>query len=249
VIYGLYLSAAGALCESARSDVIANNVANINTAGFKDDLAVIRARSAQAVEKPLPAFATPLDAMGGGALVSETRTRQVQGPLEVTNKPFDLAIDGPGFFQVSDGTSDYYTRTGSFTRDTAGRLVMQDGKTFLTDRGRAIVLPADGDVTVAEDGTISVDGSATGRIELAAFAQPQLLSKVGDNLYVNRGATAAAEGAGRIKQGAIEASNVSPAAELAKMITAQRGYDMNIQLLKLQDQSLSDLISIGRVNI
>lgn len=249
MIYGLYLSAAGAMVESAKHEVIANNLANVNTTGFRQDLAVISARQAEARENPFPAYATPQDNLGGGVLVSETVTRHEQGPLQVTNNPFDLAISGEGFFAVSGGDGAFYTRAGSFTRDTSGRLAMPDGKHFLADRaGRPVLLPTEAaDITVSRDGSITADGAPAGKIDTFAFADTANLSKAGANLFANRGAEPTLAWGGQIVQGATEGSGISPTSELSRMIVAMRSYEANMQMIKMQDQSLSDLISIGRV--
>ena len=251
MIYGLYLSAAGALTESARHSVIANNIANVNTVGFRDDLAVVRARDAEARESAsAAAYATPMDALGGGVLMSETYTSPAAGPIHVTDNPCDFAISGEGYFAVTDGQEVFYTRAGSFTRDTAGRLVTPDGRHFLADAsGKPVMLPLEGTITVARDGTIAVNGAAQGKIELFKFENPRALAKAGDSLYRAVGGTPSSEGAGQITQGALEMSSVSPAAELARMIVASRGYEMNMQLIRMQDQTLTDLIMLGRLSM
>jgi flagellar basal body rod protein FlgG len=249
VIYGLYLSASGALMESARQSVIANNLANVNTTGFRDDLALIQARNAEVNEKGQTAYATPMDAMGGGALLSETYTRTIQGPIQVTDNPFDMAISGPGFFAVSDGTEVEYTRAGAFVRDQEGRLLMPDGTHYLCDQtGNPLIVPTIGKIAVAKDGTISVDGSAIGAISIYKPANPDDFAKTGANLYTNKGPAVSTSGAGQIQQGALEMSTVSPWAEMTKSILAQRSYEMNMQFIKMEDQTLADLISIGRLS-
>ena len=248
MIYGLYLSASGALMESARHSVVANNVANVNTTGFKDDLAIVRARDAEATEEGLFSYATPMDALGGGAILSQTYTRRVQGAIQVTGNPFDMAIDGEGFFPVTDGAQVFYTRAGSFTRDTSGRLAMPDGTYFLADTdGRPILVPLEGEISITGDGTISVDGAVTGKVELVRFDEPGDLDKLGGNLWADRGGAASTANVGRIKHGALEISSVSPAAEMSKMILASRGYEMNMQLIRMQDQTLADLVALARL--
>lgn len=250
MLYGLYVSAAGAVIEDARHDVATNNIANINTPGFRRELALIRAREAEAIEGAVPSFATPLDAAGGGVLISETHTRHAQAPINVTDNPFDLAIDGEGFFEVTDGTNSYFTRAGAFRRDTTGRLAMPDGVHFLADpSGKPLAVPLEGDIAISHDGQMSVDSSPVGRIELKSFSNPNTLVKVGGNRFENRSGSVALAGGGRIKQGALEVSGASPSVELVDSITAMRGYEANMQMIKMQDQTLGDLISLGRVQI
>jgi len=249
VIYGLYLNAAGALAERSRHEVIANNMANVSTPGFKADLAVFRERAAESAEAPFPAYATPLDAIGGGLFVHETHTRHVQGPIEATGCEFDLAISGPGYFPVTDGSRTLYTRAGAFTHDEEGRLVTPDGRHFLADvSGNALIIPAGGEVAVAGDGTVSVDGEPMAKISIFEFDDESLLLKAGTNLYDASGAPRR-PGTGRIRQGALEASAVSAVEEMSNMIMAMRGYEANMQMIRMQDQTLADLMVLGRVNI
>jgi flagellar basal body rod protein FlgG len=236
--------------ESARHAVIANNLANVNTVGFRDDMAVVMARNAEAKEAALPAYSTSMDGIGGGALLSETYTRPVQGTINVTEHALDLAIEGEGFFAVTDGETVTYTRAGSFTRDTAGRLAMPDGKHFLCDlAGSPLTLPLEGEAAIAKDGTVTVNRAVAGKIDIYRFSDPRALAKAGSNLYTSAEAPSAGADAGQIRQGALEMSTVSPTSELAKMIIASRGYEMNMQLIRLQDQTVADLISVGRPSI
>ena len=247
--YGLYLNAAGALAESKRHTIIANNMANVSTPGFKSDMAIFSERAPEAAEAPFPAFATSMDALGGGILVSGTHTRHIQGPIQITDGEFDLAISGKGYFPVSDGTRTLYTRAGAFMHDGDGRLVMPGGRHYLTDiSGKALVIPAGADVHITDDGTVSIDGDAVARVSIVEFDDQSLLTKEGANLY-NAPAALARPGTGRIRQGAIETSAVSAVEEMANMIMAMRSYEANMQMIKMQDQTLADLMTIGRVNI
>ncbi len=251
MIYGLYLSAAGALMESARHSVISNNLANVNTTGFREDLAVVRARDAEALEDRSAApYATPMDLVGGGAILSETYTKAAQGAIHSTGNPFDFAIEGEGFFAVTNGDGVSYTRAGEFVRDTSGRLATADGKHFLADEsGKPITIPLEGEVSVGRDGTISVNGAPAAKIDLFRFDNPRALVKTGANLYRSVGGEGTTQGAGRVVQGSLEASTVSPAAELARMIMASRGYELNMQLIRMQDQTLVDLVALGRLSM
>lgn len=247
--YGLYLNAAGALAESKRHTVIANNMANVSTPGFKPDMVIFRERAPEAVEAPFSAYATSMDAVGGGILIAGTHTRHTQGPIQVTDGTFDLAISGKGYFPVSDGARTFYTRAGAFMQDGEGRLVMPNGRYHLTDpSGKALVIPVGGDVHITDDGTVSIDGDAVARVSIVEFDDESLLAKEGANLYRAPGALAR-PGTGRIRQGAIETSAVSAIEEMVNMIMAMRAYEANMQMIKIQDQTLADLMAVGRVNI
>ncbi|MHC4712573.1 MAG: flagellar hook-basal body protein [Planctomycetota bacterium] len=249
LIYGMYLSAAGALAEDARQSAISNNLANVNTPGFKADLAVFRERAAEAVEDGLWSYATLMDPLGGGVFTPSVHTRHTQGPLRITDDEFDFAIDGKGYFAVTDGVGTYYTRAGAFMRDAKGQLITPDGKYRLAESsGRPVTLPVSGKIVVAGDGAISIGGETVGKLSIFEFEDEGSLAKAGSNLYEARGATPVA-GTGRIEQGALEMSGVSAARELTTMILAHRGYDANMQMIKMQDQTLADLVSIGRVSV
>jgi len=249
MIYGIYLNAAGALGESERHAVISNNMANVSTPGFKADLAVFRERAPEAMEGPFPSYATPMDALSGALQVSGTHTRHIQGPIQVTDGEFDLAISGKGYFPVSDGTRTLYTRAGGFMHDSEGRLVMPDGRHYLADvSGKALVIPAGGEVQIADDGTVSIGGDAVARVSIFEFDDESLLTKEGANLY-DGSAARALPGTGRIRQGAIETSAVSAVEEMANMLMAMRAYEANMQMIKMQDETLASLMTVGRVNI
>jgi len=244
------LSAAGALVENAKNTVITNNIANLNTTGFKNDFAVFRARASESVEDSQPAYATLMDPLGGGVVVSGTYTRHTQGPINVTGNPLDLAINGEGYFAVSDGEDVLLTRAGAFMRDDEGRLVTPDGRHYLSDlSGTALRIPLGSDISIADDGTITVDGATCGAVGVYEPLYPSALEKVGSNLYRDRAGAAELFPYATVKQGALEGSTVSPADEISQMILASRSYEMNMQMIRLQDQTLADLMGIARVTM
>ncbi|MBI4585789.1 MAG: flagellar hook-basal body protein [Planctomycetes bacterium] len=240
MLYGVYLSTAGALAEEARQDVIANNLANVNTTGFKGDTAVFRARLAEALEKSSAAKnrrSPLLDQVGGGLLLDEVSFTGKNGPLDPSSSALDLGLQGDGFFRVSDGVQEFYTRDGRFQRSADGLLVTGDGLQVLDDRGRPIRIPL-GELRVGERGDLSVDGAALGRLGLSGSLDPRQFEKVGANLYRHRGAGTAPRATPAVRQFYLERSTVSPIQEMVRMIQSQRAYETNVHMIRIQDATL-----------
>jgi flagellar basal body rod protein FlgG len=164
------------------------------------------------------------------------------GALRLTGQPLDLAIEGPGFFRLRTPGGERYTRDGRFLRDAQGNLVTVDGYFVLDDNGQPIVLP-EGTVSVAADGSITVDGRAVGRIGLAAFADPAAeLQRDLPNTFAARAAPSGQE-SGRIAQGYLEMSNASPAQLMTQMVAVGRAYEAAQQMVQTQDELLGKAIS------
>lgn len=251
--YGLWLSAAGMQVSDHRQTLLANNMANVETTGFKHDLAVIRQRliesQAQSAAQP---YAHPvLDGMAGGVNVRQTHQSFMQGPIEHTGRALDVAIDGEGFFAVSDGTTTRYTRDGEFTRNTEGELVLAvaDGRwRVLSDSGAPIVLnERAGPPTVSEDGTIRQGNVIVDRLALMTTGDKQSLRKIGENLFkATKGGMVPAKG--KLVAGARERSNFNIVQGLASMIETTRAYELNATMIRLQDEVTGFAVSrIARV--
>jgi flagellar basal-body rod protein FlgG len=233
-------------------DNIANNLANVNTTGFKKGRVEFqdilyqnyrKAGTASAVGATVP---VSLDIGYGSRAVATTREFS-SGSVNVTGNPTDLAIGGDGFFQIQmpDGTISY-TRDGSFKISAEGNLVTADGFEVLP----AITIPQDAtEISVTIDGQafVKVVGNETpqqiGQLELARFINPAGLSAVGHNLYTETVASGApitgipaTEGLGRIDQGSLESSNVSVVDEMVNMIMAQRSYEINSKVIQTSDE-------------
>jgi len=252
--YGLWLSTAGLQTNQYRMSVMANNIANSNTVGFKRDLAVVRERS---VESSMDAanrrFTHPtLDHMTGGAFVSPTVHTFEQGDLERTDNPLDLAIYGDGFFVVGDGSDTRYTRDGRMTLNDSGELVMTAGQgrfRVLDTSGQPIRLDrtGGGEIVVREDGMILQDDVPAGRIATVRFDDRGRLTKSGGNLYRNHG-DAPTPSSSQIKVGYVEQSTAGPIDGMAKMIEISRAYQLNANLISLQDQTIGQAVNtVGRV--
>jgi flagellar basal-body rod protein FlgG len=251
----LWIAKTGLDAEQTRMAVISNNLANVNTTGFKRDRAVfedlvyqnVRQAGANSTEDTtLPSGLY----LGTGVRTVATQKLHTQGNIVQTNNGFDIAVQGAGFFQIShpDG-SIVYTRDGAFGMDATGQLVTQNG--YLLEP--AITIPENTlSVTIGSDGTVSAlvagDSAPTqiGDITLSQFVNPTGLEAIGGNLYretVASGApqidTPGTNGAGTLIQGSLESSNVNVVEELVNMIETQRAYEMNSKAISTTDDMLS----------
>jgi flagellar basal-body rod protein FlgF len=201
-----------------RLDAVANNLANVNTTGFKADSVLTE------VDTPDPAHS--LDAPTDVRFVRDALTihDHSQGSLQMTGEPFDLAIQGEGFFTVRGPDGPLYTRDGAFTLDATGQLVTKDGRAVLSDGGAPIAIDLQrGQPTIGVDGAIRVNGEEAGRIGIATFANVAALKKFGDNLW--SGANAQPNPTAVLVQGAVENSNVNAVLELTNLIEISRAYE------------------------
>jgi flagellar basal-body rod protein FlgG len=250
----LHVARTGLDAQSARMRVIANNLANVNTTGFKRDraqfetLAYQTMTAAGAASSAENKYATGLS-LGSGVQMTGTARIATQGAMNTTDNPLDMAIEGDGFFQVlqPDGTTGY-TRAGDFTLSAEGQIVTGDGMRLQPE----IQVPEGAQsVTIGSDGTVSAQlpGSTTstelGRIETARFANPAGLAAKGNNILAETAASgtpqvgaAGADGRGSIRQGALEASNVNVVQELVDMIETQRAYEVNSKMISATDEML-----------
>ncbi len=250
----LHVARTGLEAQDVRMRVIANNLANIGTTGFKRDranfatLAYQDARVAGQRSSAETAYATGLN-LGTGVSVQSTTSITTQGTLNTTGNALDLALDGDGFFQVQlPGGQLGYTRAGNFSRSAEGTLVTAQGYALQP----AITIPEGASaVTIGPDGTVSanVAGNAApvelGQITVASFANPAGMQALGDNYLSETAASGAAQigaagdaGRGSIRQGMLEASNVNVVEELVDMIEAQRAYEINSKMISAVDEML-----------
>lgn len=252
MIKSLRTAASGMMAQQMNVDNIANNLANVNTTGFKKSRIAFqdilyqnfrKAGTASAVGSQLP---TGL-AIGYGTKVSATVKQFSPGEHMQTGNPLDLAIDGDGFFQIQhpDGTT-VYTRDGSFNISADGQIVNSEGYFLLPE----ITIPDDAtSVSVGSDGTVQVlqagqeDPTDIGQLELARFVNPAGLTSLGRNLLSISGASGdpitdipSQSGLGQIGQGYLEMSNVKVVDEMVNMIVAQRAYEMNSKAIQTSDQ-------------
>lgn len=250
----LHVARTGLEAQDARMRVIANNLANIGTSGFKRDradfqtLAYQDTRVAGQRSTGETGYAVGLN-LGNGVSVQGTTRINTQGTLGTTGNALDLALDGDGLFQVElPGGRQGYTRAGNFTLSATGQLVTAQGYAVQP----AVEVPAGAQsITVAPDGTVTAvlqgeaEPSELGQLTVARFANPAGLQAIGDNFLVETAASGAAEigpageaGRGAIRQGMLEASNVNVVEELVEMIEAQRAYEINSKMISAVDEML-----------
>lgn len=250
----LRTSASGMMAQQRMIDVIANNLANVNTTGFKrsrvsfEDVLYETVREARVADASSKETLSPVQ-IGKGVRISAVLRMHGQGSPEATNRPLDLSVEGEGLFQVqrTDG-SVAYTRDGNFTLDASGALVTTGGYHVMP----GITLPAEAtNVAVAPNGTVSAllpgDSAPTevGRIELARFLNPSGLEAIGENQFIATDASgepttglAGEDGFGRVLQGTLESSNVEMVQEMTDMIAAQRAYEINAKTVRTAEEMM-----------
>jgi flagellar basal-body rod protein FlgF len=243
--YGLYISAEGAHVQSKRLETIANNLANVDTVGFKRELAVFQARYAEAITQGMASPGSGgIDDLGGGVTVQRTKTDFSVGPLKHTGIPTDLAIDGEGFFLVERDGERMLTRAGNFRLTATGELITQQGYPVLNEAlNPVLVNPLGGPWEVTTEGVVRQQGGAVQSLAVVRPASLDELEKQGENLFRAAGEPEMVPPAGRrIASGYLEASAVKPTNEMIALIETSRILEANINLMKTQDQMLGGLV-------
>lgn len=261
MIRSLWIAKTGLESQQTNMDVISNNLANVNTTGFKRGRAVFEDLMYQTLRQPgaqvgaanqLP---TGLQ-IGTGVRTVATERVHTQGNLRDTGNSLDIAIQGRGFLQVEmpDGTV-AYTRDGSLQVDQEGQLVTAGGYPIqppinIPDNALTISIARDGTVSVTQPGAAGTNVEV-GQLELTTFINPAGLQSAGENLYIETDASGPAnfaqpglDGAGLVLQNYVETSNVNVAEELVNMITTQRAYEMNSKAVQTSDQMLARLTQL-----
>ncbi|RPH93202.1 flagellar basal-body rod protein FlgF [candidate division KSB1 bacterium] len=239
MIKGIYTSSMALRQGILRQDITANNLANANTTGFKRDRLfaqeLIAADNANITNNPL-------------SIETEHYTVFSQGAFNPTEGPLDFALQCKGFFVVSDGQTESYTRDGHFERSSDGLLVDVQGRAVQGEGGN-ITLPQ-GLVTVSADGVVSVEGAVIDRFRVVDFDNPQTLQKAAGSAFTKSDQTDAEVPveAPVVRQGFLETSNVDAVKEMVEMIATARHYEINAKLLTTQDDTLRHATNeIGRV--
>jgi flagellar basal-body rod protein FlgF len=236
----IYMATSGAEVQRLRLEILSNNLANINTTGFKEDRAIFR----------LPEQAGPSAAIGGDSpdgvsmlapsvIPLTMQTDYEKGPLQHTGGPLDLAIDGDGFFSVQTDQGVRYTRNGAFSINTDGVLATADGDPVLGEGGEIAI---DGsDVQFDASGNVMVDGSEIDKLRIVKISDLTALRKIGKTLFQldeNRGAEEPLDYGG-VQQGFLEGSNVNAVKAMTELIEVQRGYESYQKMI----QTMGDLAS------
>lgn len=250
----MWIAKTGLDAQQMRMSVISNNLANVNTTGFKRDRASFEDMLYQNLRQPGGQIGANEQAptglmLGTGVRIVSTDKTHTQGSMVTTNNALDVAIQGEGFFQIAqaDGTIGY-SRDGTFKLSATGQLVTSNGALLQP----AITIPANvSSITIGQDGNVSVtmpNGGGTqiiGQIQVARFVNPAGLQSIGQNLLKETQASGAPQvgvpgqnGAGHLQQGALEASNVNVVEEMVNMIETQRAYEINSKAISAVDGML-----------
>lgn len=262
----LYSAATGMNAMETKLDVIANNLANVQTTAFKSDRVnfedlFYRHEKMPGIQDSAGQYTPVGIEVGLGSRVASTQTEMRQGSFEQTGRELDVAIEGKGFFQLTEPSTGQivYTRAGTFSINANGELVMGSAST-----GRLlnppIVIPPDAQaISISPEGRVSVrtpqsaQMQQVGTIELVSFINPEGLLKMGENLYAETDASAAPvpgtpgqDGLGVLRQTMLEASNVEPVNQLIDLITTQRAFELNSQVIQAGDQIMQLVANLRR---
>jgi flagellar basal-body rod protein FlgG len=262
MIRALWTSATGMGAQQMSIDTIANNLANVNTTGFKkgrcdfQDLLYQTLRLAGTASSSSTEVPTGIQ-MGHGVKLAAIQDNFMQGDFKQTLNPLDITIEGKGLFQILKPDGEIgYSRSGTFKMDSDGRVVTSDGYALDPE----VSIPEDTtDITIGPDGTVSIlqagetEASEAGNIELAMFANEGGLKHIGRNMYVTTDASGdpvtgvpGEDGFGTIAQGFLEMSNVSVVEEMVDMIVSQRAYEINSKVIQTSDDMLRVVNSLKR---
>jgi flagellar basal-body rod protein FlgG len=238
----MYLAAAGALVQQMRLEVLANNIANINTIGYKGEKSIFRVSEEQPTQG-LPSTPGLIQSLSPYAPPFSTVIDFNQGAIRQTGNPLDVAINGSGFFSIQTSTGVQYTRQGSFTLDADGVLITPDGYPVLGESGE-ITLEA-GRVEIDLEGGVYVDGDEVGRLQVTDFPKRDALKKAGNGRFVT--VEPAIQGTWpentTLSQGYLETANVNPVQAMTEMIETSRAFEAYQKVIQSADEATSKSIN------
>lgn len=247
MIRGLYTSATGMLATQMQSEVIGDNVVNVKTPGFKEQLASSISFPSKLIQRMGGNQASEVVALGGmgmGLGVDRLALSNVQGSLETTDVNTDLALTSLGYFTVQTPAGERYTRNGHFQRDANGNLQTPDG--FAVLGGNGPIGPLSPDFSVSSDGTISDKGLILDRLRIVEI-QEDALQREGQSLYSASQPVQVSVGA-QVRQGAVESSNVELSGQLIKMMSVMKAYEANQRVIQTQDEMLGKAVNeVGKI--
>jgi flagellar basal-body rod protein FlgG len=251
MIRGLYTTAAGLATAQLRLGVVSNNIANMQTPGYKQDQ--LPEDIGKAIDLQRWATNPQGEAVGSIQLGPQVGVSQLDlspGPMQETSNPLDLAIGGSGFFatQAPDG-SVRYTRDGGFLTDSNGALRARDGSAVLDAKGQPITLPQNSDIAVAADGSILANGNQVAQLQIVDFAPGSQLNKVGNGMFTAPAGVAPQAANGQVYQGYLEQSNVDQTESMVATMNLVRAYEANQKMLQMQDETLKSTVNdVGRIS-
>lgn len=248
----IFAAASGALVQEMRLEVLTNNLANIDTVGYKGDRAVFsNYLDSASASDILPTAGTNDLALNNSTMVKfeGTQTDYSGGSIKQTNNQLDFALEGDGFFCIeSEDGIQRFTRKGNFKLGESGDLVTQDEKPVLGSSGRGITISGS-ELSVDEKGNIMVDGAIVDSLKIVDFNRPYSLIKVGDSAFMPADVSISekeAEGT-KVRQGAVELSNVNPVSLMTEMIEVHRAFESYQKIIRSMDEIISKSINeVGR---
>ena len=263
MVRGIYTAATGAIVAETNIDVIANNMANVSTNGFKRQLLQIEAQpssdlyrwqtdpgSSTATQGQLGSIASQeqIGQLGSGSQIYDTPTNFEQGTISLNGNDFDFALYGQGFFAVRNAAGTVrYTRDGSFVRSPSNVLQTADGDTVMDPQGNPIALPPNGRVSAAPDGALNINGVIFGKIGVWDVQNPTVVRSSGSNVFTDGGSQVTADTATSVVQGATEKSNSDVVRSIVDLIVAERWFDANTKVIQTEDTATGLAIStVGR---
>ncbi|MFO7903684.1 MAG: flagellar hook-basal body protein [Planctomycetota bacterium] len=242
--YGLYVAAAGADTQSRRMEVLSNNLTNVDTPGFKEELAILQARHSRAIrDGKEPPGRGGINDLGSGVSMAETQTDFAAGQFKHTGYKWDAAIRGDGFFVVDDGERQLLTRAGNFQLDGDGNLLTQQGFRVLDAEGSPIVVNPNMYSQIHKDGWVEHSGGG----QLLGLVKPESLgdlARVGNNTFNPLGpVTNVARNERTVEPGFLELSGVKPTESMMKLIETSRMYEANARMIQNHDQMTGSLVN------
>jgi flagellar basal-body rod protein FlgF len=232
---GYYAASAGLSAQFQALELVAHNLANLGTTGYRSERATFRSLVAGA---SMGISGNPLNAaLNNFGFMGDSHIDLTSGSLVATGNPLDLSVAGEGFFVVQSGNNEVYTRDGSFRLSSAGQLLTARGEAVLGEQG-PIILPQ-GSISVSGDGTISVDGAVAAKLRLSEFSPGANLQALGGGLYLAPKGAALVPAASSVREGMLEQSNASPVESVVQLITVQRSAEMMQRALSIFDSQFN----------
>lgn len=262
MLRGIYIAAGGMSSRADSIDVLANNMANVNTNGFKADKIATHSFDGMLLSRiddapsgvfkkaHLPPRVGPAELSGG--IVESKYIDFAPGAVTFTENPLDVALEGPGFLTIQDeGGGIMYTRDGAFTISPDRYLVNQSGLRVLDAANQPIMILGDGEIKIDALGTISIDGLPAGKLGIAEFNDLSLVGKIGHNLFSADATAVPSQATGtEVIQGAVEKSNVNTVQALTKLIAKYREFEAAARSIDVIDRTLDRVVNeVGRLNM
>lgn len=256
MVHSLYAATSGMVAELIGHDVIAGNLANVDTPGYKRDIAITGSfqqemvRSIARSGRGGQVEAAPVGVLGYGSYVHSIGSDHSQGPLIETQGTLDLGIEGEGCFVVRSPSGDLLTRSGAFKLQPSGMVTTMSGMPLLGMSGPVTIPPDAAKIEILKDGAVFVDGAAYDRLRIVSCDNPSLVRKAGDGLFrIPEGsARQAASDSFVVRQGFLEMSNVNSISEMVRMIAGMRTYEACQKMIWAIDQTLDKTVNdVGRV--